>query len=94
MACLYLSWYVYAPFLKARKQINYATDKPHERIIRICTAMYRKLNEMVKMYKAKLKKDILYCFLIVSCLIKADYTYRDFDCSNCSDFVIHCYEKP
>ena len=34
--------------------------------------MYRKLNEMVKMYKAKLKKDILYCFLIVSCLIKAD----------------------
>ena len=56
--------------------------------------MYRKLNEMVKMYKAKLKKDILYCFLIVPCLIKADYTYRDFDCSNCSDFVIHCYEKP
>ena len=52
VTCLSLSWYVYAPFLTARKQINYATDKPHERIIRTCTAMYRKLNEMVKMYKA------------------------------------------
>ena len=52
VACLSLSWYVYAAFLTARKQINYATDKPRKRIISICTAMYRKLNEMVKMYKA------------------------------------------
>ena len=53
VACLSLSWYVYAPFLTAHKQINYTlTDKPHERIIRTCTAMYRKLNEMVKKYKA------------------------------------------
>ena len=25
---------------------------------------------------------------------QANDTYRDFDCSNCSNFVIHCYEKP
>ena len=52
VACLSLSWYVNVPFLTACKQINYATDKPHEQIIRTCTAMYRKLNEVVKMYKA------------------------------------------
>ena len=55
--------------------------------------MYRKLNEMVKMYKAKLKKDILYCFLNVSCLIKADYTYRDFDCSNIVPILLYIVMK-
>ena len=35
LSCLSHSWFVYAPretFLTARKQTNYATDKPRERL--------------------------------------------------------------
>ena len=85
VACLSPRWFVYTLFRMGCKQFNYATDKPCERITRICTAIYRKLNKMVKMYKANLKKEIPCHFLIVSCLIKADDTFQDF---NYSDFIV------
>ena len=97
VACLWPSWFVYTLFRIGCKQFNYTTDKPCERITRICTAIYWKLNKMVKMYKANLKKEIPCHFLIVSCLIKADDTFRDFNYSKChitkSNNWFYCFEN-